>query len=134
MDLELPPCLLLDAASGEPPEIVLDAMRRHRVEVHGLGFKPGRDVAYAGHNPPRATLTYVPPTVKAVIWDFVQLAQRDPKRYREVTGGTRVVGYETARRYWKQIPAHERAAARRRFDALPETEQRRIRKALRLAK
>jgi hypothetical protein len=65
MDFELPPCPPLDEAAGEPPEIVQEAMRRHRREIHGLGFQLGRDVEYPGHSPARATLAYIPPTVKA---------------------------------------------------------------------
>jgi hypothetical protein len=64
MDFTLPPCPPLDDAAGEPPQIVQEAMARHRLVEHGLSFQLGRDVHYQGHSPKRGTLDYIAPSPK----------------------------------------------------------------------
>jgi hypothetical protein len=64
MDFTLPPCPPLDDAAGVPPEIVQEAMARHRLVEHGLAFQLGRDVHYQGHSPKRGTLDYIAPSPK----------------------------------------------------------------------
>jgi hypothetical protein len=49
------------------------------------------------------------------VWELVHLHDREPGRYRQLTGSDDLPQYETLRRYWKQIPIARRLAARQRF-------------------
>jgi hypothetical protein len=49
------------------------------------------------------------------LWELVHMHQRDPRRYRQLTGSDELPECETLRGYWKQIPIAQRRAARERF-------------------
>jgi hypothetical protein len=49
------------------------------------------------------------------VWELVHLHDREPGRYRQLTGSDDLPQYETLRRYWMQIPIAQRRAARQRF-------------------
>jgi hypothetical protein len=49
------------------------------------------------------------------VWELVHLHDREPGRYRQLTGSNVLPQYETLRRYWRQIPIAQRRAARQRF-------------------
>ena len=49
------------------------------------------------------------------IWELVHLHDREPGRYRQLTGSDDLPQYETLHGYWKQIPIAKRRAARQRF-------------------
>ena len=74
------------------------------------------------------------PRDEDAIWDLVQLRERDRKLYRMVTGGDRAIAYDTARKHWGRIPAQIRAGARKRWDARPEHEKRRLARRYRAEK
>jgi hypothetical protein len=54
-------------------------------------------------------------TLHEAYWDLVHLHDREPDRYRRVTGSDRLPQYETLHRYWTGIPVAKRRAARRYF-------------------
>ena len=49
------------------------------------------------------------------VWELVHLHDREPGRYRQLTGSDDLPQYETLRRYWMQIPIAQRRAAGQRF-------------------
>jgi hypothetical protein len=49
------------------------------------------------------------------IWELVHLHDREPGRYRQLTGSDHLPQHETLRRYWMQIPIAQRRAAGQRF-------------------
>jgi hypothetical protein len=49
------------------------------------------------------------------VWELVHLHDREPGRYRQLTGSDDLPQFETLRRYWMQIPIAQRRAARQRF-------------------
>jgi hypothetical protein len=53
--------------------------------------------------------------VKEATWELVHLHDREPGRYRQLTGSDELPQYETLHRYWMQIPIARRHAARQRF-------------------
>ena len=48
-------------------------------------------------------------------WELVQLHDREPERYRQITGSSRIPQYETFHRYWREIPRKRRRAAKQRY-------------------
>jgi hypothetical protein len=54
-------------------------------------------------------------SVKEAMWELAHLHDREPGRYRELTGSDHLPQYETLHRYWMQIPIAQRRAARQRF-------------------
>ncbi|HEX5264187.1 MAG TPA: hypothetical protein VFW13_11705, partial [Phenylobacterium sp.] len=54
--------------------------------------------------------------VEAAIDALSDLHRDDRDRYRQITGTDRLFAWETFRSYWRDIPADQRAAARRTFD------------------
>ena len=49
------------------------------------------------------------------LWELGHLHDRDPCRYRQLTGSDELPAYETLRGYWKRIPLARRRAAKQRF-------------------
>ena len=48
-------------------------------------------------------------------WELAHLHDREPERYRRITGSDRLVQYETLHRYWRDIPHAKRRAAKLRY-------------------
>ena len=54
-------------------------------------------------------------SLNEALWELVHLHDREPRRYRRLTGSDVLPQYETLRRYWRQIPIAQRRAAKQRF-------------------
>jgi hypothetical protein len=54
-------------------------------------------------------------TLNGAFWDLAHLHDREPGRYRQVTGSDHLPQSETLHRYWKGIPVTQRRAARQRY-------------------
>ena len=48
-------------------------------------------------------------------WELAHLHDREPAKYRRMTGSDRLPQYETLHRYWRQIPQAKRRAAKQRY-------------------
>jgi hypothetical protein len=48
-------------------------------------------------------------------WELIHLHDREPDRYRRITGSDRLPQYETLHRYWRKIPRTQRLAAKQRY-------------------
>jgi hypothetical protein len=54
-------------------------------------------------------------TLHEAFWELVHLHDREPDRYRQLTGSNRLPQYETLHRYWQAIPITQRRAAKQRY-------------------
>jgi hypothetical protein len=51
-------------------------------------------------------------TFREAFRELAHLHERDPDRYRQITGSNRLPQYETVCRYWKEIPLTDRRTAK----------------------